>query len=322
MLFRLLPAMGSIFLLSSLGLHVAHATLADAASRQINVSIEADDAANLLAGAYVYASNGGVLRQEGLEHLRELWKLLDNKRGNSVNKVSNTELSGSLVVDVTLKLNEMLSEKQLRFESQVFQPLRCLVRIVCWEFKVEPIDIEHSLHSLEPPDDRVVTLFGIDLGNILGKLLGAGGETRARFQLVVLANRLWRDHSSVNGLGQDYSSVFWVDVYRHLWRVYTLYLTVMVCRYVPILLSYLCYRRMRIMLIGIYHLIRHPAGPYPALFLLVSRRLLILLSMMWLTHLTVSYRSVMLSRVALLTVRLHRGLVYDGLLGPQDYTQF
>ena len=60
------------------------------------------------------------------------------------------------------------------------------------------------LHSL-------VSLLGIDLGQVLGMLvpLGSGGTTRARFQLVALANSMWRKRTD---MGNDVFLVWFLNL--------------------------------------------------------------------------------------------------------------
>merc|ERR1712039_470079 len=94
---------------------------------------------------------------------------------------------------------------------------------------------------------------GLDVGNIIASVmpLGDGGSTRARFQLVALANRLWRRTAVAT---PSASARLWDDILDHMFRAWTLYWSVFISRYVPILLrSYTLVRLLQF----VYRFLRH-----------------------------------------------------------------
>lgn len=264
-----------------------------------------DAVAQTLAKAYQVAGYSGFFNEEAVEHLRVLWARLDPDL--------------SMLDEVACEINRMDQERRDIFARKIwFGPLsRTLARLVCWDLIVCAEDVRHCLDILDPPRDRVVRLFSVDIGKVLASTLsfGDGGSTRARFLLVALANVFWR--KGPQSIGASPSSVSLpVRFGEHFVRSFTLYWSVIVCKYIPFVLrSYTLVRIVQEVRRVIRGLVAHP-GPE------ARRKLAKLAGMVVLISTLREYRQVMSARIAMLNVRLHRALLRDGYLeDPDDYSR-
>lgn len=262
-----------------------------------------------LALAYWATMESGTLGDRGAVHLRFLWRELDPAL--------------SLLKKVTEELNKMFKEERRKcLKGAHIGPLSFawLGQHMLREFAVQEEDVEHMLHSLKPPPEQIVKLFGVDVGAVLAMLLplGDGGTVRAQYQLVALRNRLRGAHAhGCTQEGDHHSEVAHIgsDFGAHLRRAGRLYVTAITARYVPMLLrSYTVFKLLGWQWKCILWLSRRGALP-PVL--ITPRELPILLPMLAASDVP----RVLHARMPMLQARLHRRLCEEGLLkAPRDFT--
>jgi len=246
-------------------------------------------AAAELASAYRVAWESGSMTPAGREHLRRLWARLDPEY--------------ALQEAVAQEVNVALGRERQHFLNAAGL-MRHVMEHVCPPLDVLSEDLRHALHDLDPPKASRVSALSVDLGAVLASLLplGEGGTTRARFCLVVLANRGWRNDLKTcdRELGQ------------HLLRCSGICFTATVIRTVQLAAragaAYVFVQKIGRILSGVLN---------PGLrWSWTCFQVLALLS---LNCAIGSYRKAMLPTWPILTLRLHRHLLQSGHLQVTDF---
>mmetsp|Transcript_106675 Transcript_106675/g.188898 ORF Transcript_106675/g.188898 Transcript_106675/m.188898 type:complete len:274 (+) Transcript_106675:54-875(+) len=261
-----------------------------------------EERVQLLASAYRVAGYSGAFHKEGIDHLRSLWKMLDPEYPKL-----------SLLSHVKKQLNEIYRQEHADFLGRL-----SLLRFICWEFVIDEEDLEHALWYLDPPGSRIVKLLGLlDLGVLLTAVLrlGDGGKTRARFQLVALANRLWRhahNGASIPAFEQRSPPVHF-DLWDHARKSFRLYATILIAVYAP--------RVVKILFVcNAISILRRILLSVATVSISWWSELIKLCVVVWLVGTLSAYRQVMLPRVSFLTVRQHLRLVKEKRLREGDYS--
>lgn len=256
------------------------------------------------------AIDGGSLREHASQHLRVVWAREAARPGTNVQEIAD---------QVASSLNTYYNQGRQRFLRGLrLGPLSLspLGRLICWDFEVAGKDVLHALHNLDPPSKRVVRWRGVDVGKLLATIipLGDGGSTRARFQLRAICN----PHS---GTSESHGN-FWR---AHLPRVASLYLTAIAVRYgMTFLRSYTLYKIAGKVWSYMRYLLTSSSSAQQAVQRINLGATISWLGTsllrVWLLSLIHDYPKTMLPRMPMLQVRLHRAMLEDGHLTPQDYT--
>lgn len=287
------------------------------------------EAAFILFHHYWVVLSSGRLCPEAKQYLHMSWArefdlMIQRTKRNPADEELQESWKREMLQAITALLNQKYREAYSEFVDS-FGP-RCfqaIARCLCWEFEIEERDkdglVEYCLHNFDPP--HPVKLLGLDVGSVLATLIPLGGDgiIRARFQIVALANRLWRPK------GPEYrKGDFCSHLVGHFRDAFTLYASAAVVKFLPILSSMWA-------LLAIFHgfcdiflgmrdtewdwedaVIHNPV-------LRIEWKLVLLLSLIAGVFTAVQYSRVMTPRLPMLTARLHRTSFEKHVLYETDF---